>query len=67
MEMIKAEILQLQPYIYKEAMLLRFGLMDGVTHSRTEVSRKYSIDADTLKTLEEEIFAKSLRPTGKSE
>lgn len=53
---LKAEILILHPDSYKNAMLLGFGLTDGVTHSREEVCSLYNIDAEKVSKLEHRII-----------
>lgn len=57
-EKLKSEIQMLSPDDYKNAMLLRFGLADGVTHSRDDVCRVYDIDKKTALLLESEIINK---------
>lgn len=55
-EKLKSEIQTLAPVDYKNAMLLRFGLADGVTHSREEVCSLYNIDAKKVSKLEHRII-----------
>lgn len=55
-EKLKSEINTLHPDDNKNAMLLRFGLADGVTHSREEVCSKYNIEAENSKQLENKII-----------
>ena len=55
-EKLKSEIQALTPDNYREAMLLRFGLTDGVTHSREEVCSLYNIDAEKVSKLEHRII-----------
>ncbi len=57
-EKLKSEIQMLNPDDYKNAMLLRFGLADGVTHSREDVCQVYDIDIETALHLESEIVNK---------
>lgn len=57
-EKFKTEIQTLTPDNYKNAMLLRFGLADGVTHSRDDVCQAYDIDKETALLLESEIINK---------
>lgn len=57
-EKLKSEIQILNPDDYKNAMLLRFGLADGVTHSRDDVCQTYGIDKETALLLESEIINK---------
>lgn len=53
---LKKEIQILSPDDYRNAMLLRFGLTDGVTHSREEVCSLYNIDAKKVSKLEHRII-----------
>lgn len=55
-EKLKSEIQALTPDNYREAMLLRFGLADGVTHSSEEVCSLYNIDAEKVSKLEHRII-----------
>ena len=57
-EKLKSEIQMLTLDDYKNAMFLRFGLTDGVTHSRDDVCRVYDIDIETALQLESEIVSK---------
>lgn len=55
-EKLKSEIQMLNPDDYKNAMLLRFGFVNGVTHSRDEVCTLYNISAETALQLEHQII-----------
>ncbi len=56
MEQIKTEIEKLSPDSYKNAMLMRFGLIDGLTHSRKSVCNKYGIESEIAIKLEKDII-----------
>lgn len=58
LEKLKSEIMMLHPDDYKNAMLMRFGLTDGTTHSRGNVCNAYNIDSETAIQLEKEIIKK---------
>ncbi len=55
-EQLKAEIENLSPDSYKKAMLMRFGFIDGLTHSRKSVCTKYCIESEMAVKLENDII-----------
>ncbi len=57
-EKLKLGIMMLRSDDYKNAMLMRFGLIDGKTHSREDVCNAYNIDSETAIQLEKEIIKK---------
>lgn len=64
LEKLKNEIRMLSPNDYRNAMLMRFGLADGMTHSRKEVCSLYNIDNGTVIQLEHYIISKVFTKEG---
>lgn len=62
-ERIKSEIMSLTPEIYRDAMLMRFGFTDGVTHSREDVCNTYNLDPDKAMILEKMIIKNVFKTT----